>query len=74
MYITYIPDFSWNNVSRNHPVSVAPITTGFSCPMAWRQAKADSINGGARHIAVNSNGDIYKARLMVKMVAMAISP
>lgn len=52
--------FSWNNVSKNHPAPVAGDNDGLFLPDGFKAiVVADSLNGGARHIAVNSNGDIY---------------
>ncbi len=52
--------FSWNNVSRNHPASVAPDNDGLFLPDGFQAiVVVDSLKGEARHIAVNSNGDIY---------------
>jgi len=56
--------FSWNNVSKSRPASVAGDNDGLFLPDGFKaMVVADSLNGAARHIAVNSNGDIYvKAR------------
>lgn len=52
--------FSWNNTGRNHPASVAPDNDGLFLPDGFRAiVVVDSLKGEARHIAVNSNGDIY---------------
>lgn len=56
--------FSWNSVSKSHPAPVAPDNDGLFLPDGFQaQVVVDSLKGQARHIAVNSNGDIYvKAR------------
>jgi len=56
--------FSWNGVSRDHPAAIAPDNDGLFLPDGFQAiVVVDSLKGQTRHIAVNSNGDIYvKAR------------
>ena len=56
--------FSWNSVSRNHPAAIALDNDGLFLPDGFQAiVVVDSLKGQTRHIAVNSNGDIYvKAR------------
>jgi len=52
--------FSWNGVSRDHPAAIAPDNDGLFLPDGFQAiVVVDSLKGQTRHIAVNSNGDIY---------------